>query len=132
MAQTKICPKSKSLEELQRKTSWTVSHAIALKAVGPKEEAEAEWLRAAELEEDTAFQLEAEGFVLEAAVHRVSAASCYSQVKEYPRAITLLRAALSIELRHVYRASVEKLLKDCLKKIQKRKLRKRKVTTSVI
>lgn len=43
----------------------------------------------------------------EAAVHRVNAASCFEQLNEPARAVTLLRAALSAELPSAYRQGVE-------------------------
>jgi hypothetical protein len=52
---------------------------------------------------------------LEAAIHRVSAASCCERVGQYTRAVTLLRAALSATLRDDYRARVERLRVRCLK-----------------
>ena len=133
MPRAKLGPRSKLLEKMLRETSWTVSHAMGLAAFGQKEEADAEWLNAAVREEHVAFQLEAEGLELLAAVHRISAASCFEEIGEYACAITLLRAALSVALRSAYRANIEKQLKDCLKKVRKpirRSARKAPATVS--
>jgi hypothetical protein len=99
--------------------SWLLSHAQALADYGRREEAAAELARAALCEEQVACLLEADGQELEAAVHRVSAASCYEQLGQYARAVTLLRAALSAELRPSYRAEIERQRDRCLKQAGK-------------
>lgn len=58
--------------------------------------------------------LDAAGREQEAVVHRVSAASCYEQLEQYVRAVTLLRAALSVSLPDDYRRRVEQQLARCL------------------
>jgi hypothetical protein len=131
MPRAKLGPKSKLLEKMLSETSWTVSHAIGLKAVGRQEEADAEWRNAAVREEQVVFQLETEGLELLAAVHRISAASCYEEVREYPRAITLLRAALSVDLRPAYRTTIEKQLRDCLKRVRQPTRRSPRKTATV-
>jgi hypothetical protein len=47
----------------------------------------------------------------QAAVHRISAASCFQQAKEHFRAITLLRAALAGDFPPLYRERVDKQLR---------------------
>jgi hypothetical protein len=106
--------KSKLLEDMLSKTSWLVSHALALTEQGSSEEAGAEWLPAAHDEEQVACLLAAEGHDLEAAVHHVSAASCYVRVEQYAHAVTQVRSALSFPLRPAYRREVEKLLQSWL------------------
>src|SRR6202035_3002202 len=86
------------MDQLLSEASWLLSHAQALTAYGRKEEAAAEWARAAGCEEQVACLLEADGQENEAAIHRVSAASCSEQLGQYARAVTLLRAALSAPL----------------------------------
>jgi hypothetical protein len=49
-----------------------------------------------------------------AAVHRVSAASCYQQAGDPSRATNLYRAALAGPLRAVTRKDVERMLAECL------------------
>ena len=123
MARGRIGTKSKLLEEMLSKTSWLVSHAMALADQGRTKEAAAEWLRAARREEQVACLLEAEGHDLEAAVHHVSAASCYARADHYVHAVAPLRSALSFPLRPTYRREIEKLLQDWLPKA-KRQLRR--------
>jgi hypothetical protein len=94
--------------------SWLLSHAQALGDYGRSDEAAAELARAASCEEQVACLLDADGQELEAAIHRVSAASCYEKLGQYTRAVTLLRAALSAQLRDDYRARVEEHLACCL------------------
>jgi hypothetical protein len=79
--------------------SWLLSHAPALADYGRSEEAAGELARAASCEEQVACLLEADGQELEAAIHRVSAAACYGKLGQSTRAVTLLRAALSADLR---------------------------------
>jgi hypothetical protein len=99
--------------------SWLLSHAQALADYGRQEEAAAEWARAAGCEEQVACLLDAAGQDLEGAIHRISAASCYERLGQFVRAVTLLRAALSVPLRDTHRARVEKILADCLAGAQK-------------
>src|SRR5262249_58948407 len=99
--------------------SWLLSHAQALTDYGRREEAAAELTRAASAEEQVACLLDADGQDLEAAIHRVSAASCHEKLGQYTRAVTLLRAALAGPLHANYRARVEQLLARCLAQAQK-------------
>ena len=64
--------------------------------------------RAAACEEQTACLLEADGQEREAAIHRVSAASCCEKLGQYARAVTLLHAALPAPLPEDYRVRVER------------------------
>ncbi len=119
MPRARIAGKSKLLEAMLSKTSWQVSHAIAMLDQGQREEAQAELLRAAASEEQVACLLEAEGHDIEAAAHHVSASSCYAQAKHYVQAVALLRSALSFSLTASYRREIEGLLRDWLPKAQK-------------
>jgi hypothetical protein len=96
-----------------------LSHAQALTDYGRKDEASAELARAAVAEEQAACLLEAAGREEEAAIHRISAASCYEDLGQYARAVTFLRAALSIPLPADYRERVTGQLGRCLSKVQK-------------
>lgn len=107
------------IDRMLSETSWLLSHAQALSDYGRVEEAATELARAGASEEQVACLLEAHGQELEAAIHRVSAASCYEKLGEYVRAVTLLRAALSAPLENDYRGRVERLLARCLKQGQK-------------
>ncbi len=63
--------------------------------------------------------LETAGQEREAAIHRVSAASCCEKLGQYARAVTLLHAALSSPLPEDYRARVEDQLARMLIRAQK-------------
>jgi hypothetical protein len=102
------------LERLLDEASWLLSHAQALADYGRQEEAAAEWARAADAEEQVASLLEAAGQGQEAAIHRVSAASCHEKLGQLSRAVTLLGAALSAPLPEEYRARVEQQRARCL------------------
>ena len=73
-------PKGKSspdlIDQMLSEASWLLSHAQALSDYGRQEEASAEGARAASCEEQVACLLEADGQESEAAIHRVSAATC--------------------------------------------------------
>lgn len=130
MPRSKNGTKSKLLQEILGDASWHVSHAMGLAGFAPRRDVATAWLQAASKEEQAAFMLEAEGRELEAAVHRISAASCLEEVEEYQRALTLLHAALSVDLRPEYRVRIEKQLKDCLGKARsqlRRQSRKKRV-----
>ena len=107
------------IETMLDEASWLLSHAEALTDYGRMEEAAAELARAATAEEQVACLLEADEQQLEAAIHRVSAAACCEKLREYTRAVTLLRAALSGPLSSDYRARVEQQLARCLTQAQK-------------
>jgi tetratricopeptide (TPR) repeat protein len=124
MRRSKTKPSAARIDQLLGEASWLLSHAQALADYGRKEEAAAEWARAAECEEQVAYLLEADGQDREAAVHRVSAASCYEEVGQYARAATLLRAALSVSFPADYLARVEQQRTRCLLRARKELRRK--------
>jgi tetratricopeptide (TPR) repeat protein len=107
------------IDRMLGEASWLLSHAQALTDYGCREEAGAEWERAAQCEEQVACLLDADGQELEAAIHRVSSASCYEKLGQYTRAVTLLRAGLAVGLHDEYRARVEQLLVRSLAQAQK-------------
>ncbi len=119
MPRAKAKTRTTLLERMQGKASWLISHAQALGDYGLHEEECAELARAAMCEEQVACLLERNGQERDAAIHRVSAASCYQQIGQFTRAVTLLRAALSAQLLPKHRADVEKLLQRCLAGAQK-------------
>jgi hypothetical protein len=114
MRRSKAKPPAALLEHMLNEASWLLSHAEALTDYGRAQEAAAELERAAQCEEEVACLLDAAGQEREAAIHRVSGASCRERVGEHVRAVTLLRAALSAPLTEEHRARVEKLLVHCL------------------
>src|SRR5437899_11951176 len=107
MPRPKGKPSASLLEGMLDEASWLLSHAQALTDYGRQEEAAAELARAADCEEQVACLLEADGQEHEAAIHRVSAASCFEKLGRYARAVTLLHAALSVTLPADYRARIE-------------------------
>ena len=110
MPRFKAKPSPDLIDYMLGEASWLLSHAQALTDYGRQEEAAAEWARAAGCEEQAACLLEADGQEREAAIHRVSAASCCETLGQYARAVTLLHAALSAALPEDYRVGVEKQL----------------------
>src|SRR5262245_34641575 len=98
--------------------SAILSKAQALTAIGMGETAQQLWVSAASLEERIAPLLDAAGDDLEAAVHRISAASCYDKAGDPSRAANLYRAALGGPLREVTRKEVEGMLAACLARLK--------------
>ena len=116
MSRPKGKPSASLIEGLLGEASWLLSHAQALEDYGREEDAATEWARAAVCEGQVACLLDADGQNLEAAIHRVSAGSCYEKVGQYTQAVTLFRAALSAALHDDHRARVERLCARCLVK----------------
>jgi tetratricopeptide (TPR) repeat protein len=114
MPRSKGKPSATLIDRVLGEASWLLSHAQALSDYGRGEEAAAEWARAAGFEEQAACLLEAAGQEREAAIHRVSAASCCEKLGQYARAVTLLHAALSVALTEDYQARVEQQLAHAL------------------
>ncbi len=110
MPRPKARPSAALIDHMLGEASWLLSHAQALTDYGRQEEAAAEWARAASGEEQAAALLEADGQEQEAAIHRVSAASCCERLGQYARAVTLLRAALPAASPEDYRARIEQQL----------------------
>jgi hypothetical protein len=98
---------SAKLDKLLAEASWLLSHAEALGDYRRSQEAAQELERAAAVEDEVASLLDAARREGEAAIHRVSAASCFEQLGKPARALTLLRAALSADLPADYRQRVE-------------------------
>jgi tetratricopeptide (TPR) repeat protein len=114
MPRSKGKPSASLIEQMLDEASWLLSHARALGDYQRYEEAAAELTRAADCEEQAASLLDADGQELEAAIHRVSAASCWEKLGQYTRAVTLFKAALAAPLHDDYRARVHQLFADCL------------------
>src|ERR1700680_4470988 len=114
MAKTKPKSSSHQLEELMSQKSGILSKAQAFTTMGLQETAQTLWASAASFEERIASLLDADGEGLEAAVHRISAASCYQKAGDPSRATNLYRAALAGPLLEVTRNEVEELLTECL------------------
>jgi hypothetical protein len=100
--------------DLMAEKTAILSKAHALSEMGMAETAQALWASAASYEERLAPQLDALGRDREAAVHRISAASCYHKAGDPSRAANLYRAALAGPLRAAPRRNVQRMLADCL------------------
>ena len=114
MPKTKVRPYPRSLLERMAETSGIILKARTLVALGMSELALSAWLVAASAEEQVAPRLETLDREQEAAVHRISAASCYQHAGELAKAINLYRAALAGPLPEPTRKETEQLLADCL------------------
>jgi hypothetical protein len=106
------------VEELLAEKSAILSQAQALTTIGMAQTAQPLWASAASLEERIAPLLDAAGDEVEAAVHRISAASCYEKAGDPSRAANLYRAALGGPLREVTRTEVEGMLAACLARLK--------------
>jgi hypothetical protein len=125
MSDKKVLPYTNVVKDLMGKKSYLLSKAQALSEVfasltdaeglrGMLETTQPLFLSAAAYEERIAPLLDTLGRELEAAVHRISAASCYQKAGYLHRAVNLYRAALSGPLRDDTRSDVLKMLNDCL------------------
>jgi hypothetical protein len=106
------------VEELMAESSAVLSKAQALTTMGMGETAQPLWAAVAALQERIAPLLDADGEALEAAVHRMSAASCYEKAGDPSRAANLYQAALAGPLRRVTRKEVEEMLTACLARVK--------------
>jgi len=114
VVQAKARSLTRQLEELLAKKSGMLTKAQALATLGLLETAQPLWGAAAAFEERIPAFLDAQGDSREAAVHRISAASCYQKAGDPSRATNLYRAALAGPLRAVTRKEVEEMLTECL------------------
>jgi hypothetical protein len=92
MAEYKAKPYSDRLKEMMAEKSRLLSRAETLAEMGLPETAQSLWASVASHEERIAPLLEVIGRDAEAALHRVSAASCYERTGELSRAANLYRA----------------------------------------
>jgi hypothetical protein len=99
-------------------SSAVLSKAQALTTMGMGQTAQPLWASAASLQERIAPLLDADGDALEAAVHRMSAASCYEKAGDPSRAVNLYQAALAGPLREVTRKEVQGMLAACLARLK--------------
>jgi hypothetical protein len=113
MASPKSKPYPSRLREMMAEKTAVLSKAQTLADIGMAATAQPLWTTAAGYEERIAPLLEAVGRDLEAAIHRISAASCYRQAGELSRAVNLLRAALAGPLHDTTRQEVGQMLLDC-------------------
>ena len=117
MAKSKEKPYTKAIKNLMADKSRILSKAQTLDEMGLVETALPLWASAASFEERIAPSLETLGRELEAAVHRISAASCYEKSGELYRAANLYRAALSGPLPEKTLQEIQEKLSKCLVKL---------------
>lgn len=103
-----------TLNDLRDAASSLVFKASTLAQMGKDSEALPLWITAAESEERLAPLLDAGGREEEAAIHRISAGSCYRRAGEWGRAVNAFRAALAGPLPRRAQKDVEGFLSDCL------------------
>ena len=118
MAKAKARRTRTLVEELMAEASAVLSKAQALTRMGMGQTAQPLWASAASLQERIAPLLDADGEAREAAVHRMSAASCYEKAGDPSRAANLYQAALAGPLRAVTRKEVEGMLAACLARLK--------------
>ena len=114
MAKSKVKAYPRHLKDLMAEKTKVLSQAQALSEIGIKDATQPLWKSAASYEERIAPLLDALGRELEAAAHRISAASCYRKAGDLSRAANLYRAALASPLRDGTRREVTQMLSDCL------------------
>jgi predicted trehalose synthase len=114
MNQTQAKHLPEALKNLLAEKSRLLSQAQAFEAMGMTETAASLWLSAASHEERLAPLMERVGRTAEAALHRVSAASCYAKAGRLGQAINLCRAALAGPLPNHTRQEVEALAQQYL------------------
>ena len=114
MSKSKEKPYGPALERLMAEKTKLLSQAQAFAQMDLGETAQPLWRSAAALEERIAPRLDAIGRNHEAAVHRISAATCYRNAGEFSQAANLYQAALAGPLEDASRAEVEHYLEACL------------------
>lgn len=105
------------IKERMGKKTYLLSKAQAFFEMGLFDTAKPLFLSAATLEERIAALLDTEEREFEAAIHRISAASCYAKADNFSHAVNLYRAALSGPLSDNVRADVLVFLKECLEQL---------------
>jgi hypothetical protein len=106
-----------AVRDLLAEKTAVLSKAKAFVEMGMPETALPLWTSAASCEERLAPLLERLGRDREAAVHRISAASCYQKAGDPSRAANLYRAALAGPLRGATRRDVHRMLSECLSQL---------------
>lgn len=114
MAKAKVNRYPQAVLDLLAEKTAVLTNARSLEEMGMPETALALWASAASYEERLAPLLETLGREGEAAVHRISAASCYQKAGDPSRAANLYRAALAGPLQDGTRRDVQRMLSECL------------------
>ncbi len=119
MAKTKEKPYPKSLLKLMASKTAILMKARAVASMGLPETVVPLWAAAASYEERIAPLLGALGRDREAAVHRISGASCYEKAGDLSRAANLYQAALAGPLLDNTRQEVAGMLTRCLDELSR-------------
>jgi hypothetical protein len=114
MHKSKELPYGSALERLMAEKTKLLSQAQAFAQMGLPETAQPLWRYAASLEERIAPRLDALGRSREAALHRISAATCHRHAGQFSQAANLFQGALAGPLNDATRADVEQFLEECL------------------
>lgn len=109
---------ARAVTALMAEKSKILSQAQAFSEMGLDEAAQPLWLAAASREERISPLLESLGRDAEAALHRISAASCYRKAGEFSSSVNLYRAALAGPLPDDSRIGVQQMLADCLAELR--------------
>jgi hypothetical protein len=118
MRKSKEKPYGPFLERLMSEKSKLLSQAQAFAQMELTETAQPLWRSAASLEERIAPRLDALGRSREAALHRISAATCHRNAGQFSQAANLFQGALAGPLSEPTRADVEKFLEECLAELE--------------
>ena len=114
----------KRIQSLLADKTRVLMQAQAFQEMGMAETAKPLWLSAASLEERIAPLLESIGRASDAALHRVSAASCFERAEEFGRAVNLYRAALAGPLPTARGRKREAIIAQALERFFELKLRR--------
>lgn len=114
MSKSKEKPYGPALEQLMAEKTKVLSQAQAFAQMGLAQTAQPLWQMAGSLEQRIAPRLDAIGRTREAALHRISAATCYRNAGDLSQATNLFQAALAGPLTDSSRADIEQLLEECL------------------
>jgi hypothetical protein len=118
MRKSKEKPYGPFLERLMSEKTKLLSQAQAFAQMGLTETAQPLWRSAASLEERIAPRLDALGRSREAALHRISAATCHRNAGQFSQAANLFQGALAGPLNEATRADVEQFLDECLAELE--------------
>ena len=118
MSKPKEKPYGRALEALMEEKTKLLSQAQAFAQMGMTETARPLWRSAASLEERIAPHLDAIGRSSEAALHRISAATCHRNAGQFSQAANLFQGALAGPLNDATRADVEMFLNECLAELE--------------
>jgi hypothetical protein len=118
MSKSKEKPYRPGLERLMAEKTKLLSQAQSFTQMGLVETAHPLWRSAASLEERIAPRLDAIGRNREAALHRISAATCHRNAGQFSQAANLFQGALAGPLNDATRGDVEQFLEECLAELE--------------